>query len=88
MNPVADGIDSSFRFIKGYQFDKKKLWKRNNIIFCVGLENMRIDGCDTVTNAGHPTPLMELAKFKKRYKKDDVIFIYKDITAAIVDVSY
>ncbi len=85
MNPVAKGLDSSFNFIRGYQFEKTVHWKRKNLMLCVGLENLRIDGCDTVTNDKHPTALMELRKFEKSYKKNDAVFIHKNIFAIITD---
>jgi hypothetical protein len=85
MNPVANGLDSSFNFIRGYQFSKKAVWSQKNLILCIGLQNNRIDACDTVTNDGHPTPLMELKKFKKTYKKNDAVFIYKNLYKIIED---
>ncbi len=85
MNPVAKGLDSSFNFIRGYQFGKTVHFKRKNLMLCVGIENMRIDGCDTVTNDKHPTALMELRKFEKNYKKNDAVFIHKNLYTIILD---
>jgi len=85
MNPVVNGLDSSFNFIKGYQFSKQAVWRKKNLILCIGLQNNRIEACDTVTNDGHPTPLMELNKFRKTYKKNDAVFIHKNLYKMIED---
>ncbi len=88
-NEVSNEFKNSFKFLKGYKFDKNKLLNNRSVIFCVSLENQRIDNCDIQkpANYKHEEAIERLKLYKLSHTntKPRNLYINKIITQIIYD---
>jgi len=88
-NKVTTDLINSFSFLNGYKFDKNISINKRPIVFCVSIENQRIDNCDVQKplNYKHEeaTKKLNTYKLEQEKKKSNNIYINKIITEIVFD---
>lgn len=88
-NKVSVDLMNSFEFLKGYAFKKDICMRSRVIVFCISIENQRIDNCDVIRPNGYKH--IEARQIFNSYKhhhyerEPATIFVDKIITEIIFD---
>ena len=82
-------ISESFDYIKEFDFKKYKPGRAYSLIFCMSIENIRMEMCDfnKPIIRKHPKPTLILNRFKSKYKHKlpGTTFLHDNFMAVIQD---